>query len=66
VTSSVTGSEVITPGGLPVIYECPECGERQLERRCPDCNLFNRRLGPGGQCPHCDETVTVADLSEAT
>lgn len=63
----MTTTEVIaSPLLLPVIYECPECGERQLERRCPDCNLFTRRLGPGGRCPHCDETVTVADLSEAT
>jgi hypothetical protein len=42
----------------PVIYECPDCGERQ----CEDCNLFMRRDGPGGNCPHCDEPVLVADL----
>ena len=30
-----------------VIYECPECETRYLnERRCPDCNLFTRRIGP--------------------
>ena len=51
---------------LPVVYECPECGQRQLERRCPDCNLFTRRLGHGGLCPHCDELVTLTDLTEAT
>jgi hypothetical protein len=45
------------------VYECPDCGERQAgTRRCPDCNLFMRRVGPGGSCPHCDEPVLVADL----
>jgi len=45
-----------------VVYECPACEERHLERRCPDCNLFCRRLGSGGRCPHCDEIVAVSDL----
>ena len=61
-TAKVIASSLL----LAVVYGCPGCGERQLERRCPDCNLFTRRLGPGGHCPHCDETVTLADLSEAT
>jgi predicted RNA-binding Zn-ribbon protein involved in translation (DUF1610 family) len=47
----------------PAVYECPDCGERQAGiRRCEDCNLFMRRLGPGGSCPHCDEPVLVSDL----
>jgi predicted RNA-binding Zn-ribbon protein involved in translation (DUF1610 family) len=47
----------------PAIYECPDCGERQAGiRRCEDCNLFMRRLGPGGSCPHCDEPVLISDL----
>ena len=38
----------------PAVYECRDCGERQAGiRRCEDCNLFMRRLGPGGSCPHC-------------
>ena len=44
------------------IYECPGCGERQATRRCQDCNLFMRRVGPGGSCPHCDEPVLISDL----
>jgi hypothetical protein len=45
------------------VYECPACGARLLgEQRCPDCNRFCRRVGPGGRCPHCDEPVAVADL----
>jgi hypothetical protein len=52
-----------------VVYECPECEERYLdERRCPDCQLFCRRLGTGGPCPHCDELVSLSELApqEAT
>jgi hypothetical protein len=45
------------------IYECPTCSARFLgERRCPDCNLFCRSLGPGGACPSCDEPILLADL----
>jgi hypothetical protein len=45
------------------VYECGECGERTLERRCPDCNLFTRRLGSGGTCPACDEPVLTTELN---
>ena len=45
------------------IYACPSCETRSLgEQRCPDCNTFTRRVGPGGFCPHCDEPVAVSDL----
>ena len=55
----------VLPGGLGVIYECPECETRYLgERRCPDCQLFTRRAGTGGYCPHCDEPVTIPDLAD--
>lgn len=56
----------MVPGSpaLPVIYECSACETRYLgERRCPDCNLFNRRVGPGGSCPHCDDLVAISDLT---
>lgn len=46
-----------------IVYQCPECEERFLgEQRCPNCNVFCRRLGPGGPCPHCAEPVAVSDL----
>lgn len=46
-------------------YECPDCEQRYLdERRCPDRQLFCRRVGSGGPCPHCDEPVAVTDLVE--
>jgi len=45
------------------VYECPSCQTRSLgEQRCPDCNTFGRRVGPGGLCPSCDEPVAVTDL----
>ena len=45
------------------VYECPSCSTRYLgERRCPDCQLFCRKVGPGGACPHCDEPVAITDL----
>lgn len=45
-----------------MVYECPNCGERLLERRCPECNVFCRRLGAGGECPACAEMVLVEEL----
>jgi len=45
------------------VYECPSCGRRLLgEQRCDACNVFARRVGVGGPCPHCDEPVAVFDL----
>ena len=62
------------PGGVAVtvpaarrrrdvtVYECPDCGERLIgEQRCESCNTFARRVGIGGQCPHCDAPVAVQD-----
>ncbi len=51
-TASTTGT----------VYECPECGEQTLQRRCQDCNLFTRRLGAGDHCPHRDELLLITDL----
>ncbi|MGH9055983.1 MAG: hypothetical protein ACRDYY_09005 [Acidimicrobiales bacterium] len=46
-----------------VVYECPECETRYLgEQRCPECNRFARRLGPGGACPGCSDILTVDEL----
>jgi len=47
-----------------VIYQCPECDERMPDRRCPDCNLFTRRLGPGGPCPSCDDLILTTELTQ--
>ena len=52
-----------TASRVATVYECPSCDTRYLgTQRCPDCHQFCRRVGPGGQCPHCDEPVAVADL----
>ena len=49
------------------MYECAACGTRYLgEQRCPECQQFCRRIGPGGACPHCDEPVALADLLDAS
>lgn len=46
------------------VYGCDGCGSRAVgERRCGDCSVFMRRVGIGGACPHCDEPVTVAELT---
>ena len=45
------------------VYECDTCGTRAVgEQRCDDCGTFMRRVGLGGDCPHCDEPVAVTDL----
>lgn len=50
---------------LLTIYECTTCETRFVDvRRCPECNLFNRRIDLGGSCPHCDEPVALNDLTE--
>ena len=58
-TSTMTTTTTTTAGS---VYECPDCGEQTTERRCPDCHLFTRRLGPGGHCPSCDELVLISDI----
>jgi len=54
------------PAAWPIVYECSQCEQRYLAvRRCPDCNLFARRLGPGGLCSHCDEPLLLAELFDS-
>jgi hypothetical protein len=48
-----------------IVYECDGCGNRYLGiQRCEDCNTFARKVGPGGCCPHCQEPVALADLTQ--
>ena len=48
-----------------MVWECSVCETRFVDtRRCPECNVFTRRVGPGGLCPHCAEPVVIAELSE--
>ncbi len=61
--SSGTPSSEPSARRIEIVYECPRCESRYLGiRRCPDCNLFCARIGPGGMCPHCDEPVALRDL----
>jgi hypothetical protein len=47
----------------PAVYECPGCEGRLVgARRCPECNLFCRSLGPGGECPCCGEPLAISEL----
>ena len=48
------------------VYMCPDCDTGYLaQQRCDDCNTGCRRLGPGGLCPCCDESVAIGDLFNA-
>ena len=45
------------------VYECPRCADRIVgAQRCPECHVFCRALGPGGQCPDCDLPILLAEL----
>jgi hypothetical protein len=47
------------------VYQCPECGTRRLgEQWCPDCTRPALRLDLGGLCPHCDEPITISDITD--
>lgn len=54
------------PQQLPMavkVYQCPACETRYLgQQRCPECGVFCKLLGPGGECPHCGEPVAVSDF----
>ena len=46
------------------VYECLSCGKRELGiQRCEDCGVFMTRIGIGGLCPHCDDPVSVVELT---
>lgn len=48
------------------VYACPDCDTRYLAQQwCPDCNRPCRRLGTGGECVHCGDTLTVEELLAA-
>ena len=45
------------------IYQCPDCDNRyHAQQWCDDCNRPCRRLGTGGLCAHCGETLTIEEL----
>ena len=45
------------------VYQCPMCDARLIgEQYCEECHSFARRLGPGGNCPCCDEPISITEL----
>ena len=47
------------------VYQCGECGSRYLARQwCHDCSKPCTRLDTGGLCPHCDEPITIKDITD--
>jgi hypothetical protein len=47
------------------VYECTGCGTRRLGQQwCPDCTQPAARIGLGGLCPHCDEPITISDITD--
>lgn len=45
------------------VYECGDCGDRQLGvQRCDGCGRFGRAVGLGGACPGRGDPVTLGDL----
>lgn len=66
---SVSAVTVIPPAKgdrrAVTVYQCPICDARALGcQRCDDCNSWMRSLGVGGQCPCCDEAISLLELSE--
>jgi predicted RNA-binding Zn-ribbon protein involved in translation (DUF1610 family) len=60
---AVSARAAVRSARTATVYECPSCGTRFLgDQRCAECNVFCRRIGPGGPCPHCDDPVALADL----
>jgi hypothetical protein len=46
------------------VYECPGCSTRRLGQQwCPDCTRPAARVDLGGLCPHCDEPITISDIT---
>ena len=58
---------IVFPRRLPmsvIVYQCSQCEARYLgEQRCPTCGTFCHRLGPGAECPHCNEPVAISDIT---
>jgi hypothetical protein len=54
-----------TPRRTITVYQCPTCETRYLGQQwCPNCHTPCTRIDFGGLCPHCDEPVTISDITE--
>lgn len=46
------------------VYQCPDCDTRYLGQQwCHDCAKPCTRVGTGALCPHCDEPITISDIT---
>lgn len=62
-TRPVAGIPQRRPRRPVTVYECDSCANRAVgEQRCADCATFMRKVGLGGECPHCAEPVAVTEL----
>lgn len=54
-----------TPRRAITVYQCSTCDTRRLGQQwCPDCHRPATRVDLGGLCPHCDEPVTISDITD--
>jgi Zn finger protein HypA/HybF involved in hydrogenase expression len=54
-----------TPRRDHTVYQCPACDTRRLGQQwCPDCHRPALRVDLGGLCPHCDQPITISDITD--
>jgi hypothetical protein len=54
-----------TPRSAITVYHCPGCDTRTLGQQwCHDCNQPRTRVDLGGLCPHCQEPITIRDITD--
>jgi hypothetical protein len=47
------------------VYHCSDCDTRTLGQQwCHDCHRPRTRIDLGGLCPHCDEPITISDITD--
>jgi hypothetical protein len=65
ILTPVTAVRPHTPRRAITVYQCPECETRSLGQQwCHDCNRPCTRVDLGGLCPHCDEPLTIQDITD--
>jgi hypothetical protein len=54
-----------TPRRVNSVYQCPECDTRYLGQQwCHECHQPCVRIDFGARYPHCDEPITVSDITD--
>jgi hypothetical protein len=53
------------PAPTPTVALPPRTRRRDITvYQCPDCTRPAARLDPGGLCPHCNEPITISDITD--